>query len=223
MTGAEDVDPAAVADQVREILARPEFDYGPSWWERITTWIGERLDDLFGGLQFGGGTFAGGAPAFVAWSLVVLAVVGAVAAVVEAVRNRVRPPAAAEGPEATVVLDRARRSDDWAADAERHERAGDWKLALRARLRELVAALVERGQLPDVVGLTTGELRAELDRTTPAASVDFATCCELFELAWYARHPVDEARLRRFRGAAASVLAAPVPTGRTPDRPAVVR
>ena len=95
-------------------------------------------------------------------------------------------------------------------DAERLEAEGEWKLALRARYRELVRTLTDRRQLPDVAGRTTGELRVDLDRTTPAASADFDVACLLFELAWYADVPTGVDENARFREAATGVLAARV-------------
>ena len=81
---------------------------------------------------------------------------------------------------------------------------------MRARYRELVRTLTDRRQLPDIAGRTTGELRGDLDRTTPAASSDFDAACLLFELAWYADVPTGPDESERFRAAAAAVLAAPV-------------
>ncbi|HNG25691.1 MAG TPA: hypothetical protein PLC03_17130, partial [Microthrixaceae bacterium] len=46
---------------VRDVMARPEFDYSPSVLERISEWIGEQLSKLFAPAETAaGGSFGGG-------------------------------------------------------------------------------------------------------------------------------------------------------------------
>ena len=71
--------------------------------------------------------------------------------------------------------------------------------ALRARYRQLVRTLVDRRQLPDIAGRTTGELREDLARTTPDAGEAFDTASLLFELAWYAHVPTGAEQSAQFR------------------------
>jgi hypothetical protein len=206
------VDPAEVREQVREVMERPEFDYSPSWFERALDWIGEQLSNLFEpGDEVAGGTFGGGIGALFGWLLIVLAVVALIWVVVWAVRKRLRLGRRAdEEPVSPVEVEHRRRPEEWMADAERLEAEGAWKDAMRARYRNLVRVLVDRRQLPDVPGRTTGELRVDLDRTTPAAHDDFDTCSLLFELPWYGDVPTGPEENARFRAAAERVLAAPV-------------
>jgi hypothetical protein len=107
-------------------------------------------------------------------------------------------------------VEHRRRAGEWADDAERFEAAGEWKLAVRARFRELVRTLVDRRQVADLAGRTTGELRDDLATTTPGATDAFDTACLLFELPWYAHVDTGAAENARFTAAAAAVLAAPV-------------
>jgi len=79
---------------------------------------------------------------------------------------------------------------------------------MRARYRHLVRTLVDRRQLPDVAGRTTGELREDLADTTPDATDAFDTASLLFELAWYAHVPTGPEQGDEFRAAAEVVLAA---------------
>lgn len=209
MRAQEPVDPSQVGDDVAEIMSRPEFRYEPSWFDRLTDWIGERLESLFGQAAPGSAaTFGGGASSFVAW-LVILVVVALVGlAVYYAVRNRV-PRADRDADPTEVEIEHRRDAQQWRADAEAHEAAGEWKLAVRARYRELVRTLTDRGQLPDVAGLTTGELRTALASTTPDASAEFDRCSELFEDPWYADRPTGADQNAEFRRLAAEVGAAP--------------
>jgi hypothetical protein len=204
--------PAEVRDQVRDVMARPEFDYGPSWLERAFEWIGDQLSELFdaGDGTATGSSFGGGIGALFGWLLIILAVVAVVVLLAWAIVNRAGGTGRSERPAVTdAEVEHRRRADEWLADAERLESEGRWKEAMRARYRNLVRVLVDRRQLPDVPGRTTGELRGDLDRTTPAAREDFDTCCLLFELPWYADVATGPAENARFQETAARVLTAP--------------
>ena len=204
--------PDQVADQVRDVMSRSEFDYSPSAIERVFEWIAEQLSKLFqpGEGSGSGGSFGGGIGWLFAWLIVVAAVVALVAVVVWVVANRSRRQRAEDDePLTPAEVEHRRAASEWMSDAERWEAAGEWKEALRARYRNLVRVLVDRRQLADVPGRTTGELRADLDVTTPDAREDFDTCCLLFELAWYADVPTGPEENGRFRSAADRVLSAP--------------
>ncbi len=201
-----------VRAEVRRTMSRPAYRYEPTLLERIGRRLGEWLQRLLENLNVPGaqgGQFGGGAGTVVAWVLIVLALAVLVFAVVRAVQRRVRKPPADDTPATTTDVEHERRAKDWADEATRMEREGRYKDAVRARYRELVRTLVDRDQLPDVPGLTTGELRRALSRTTPTAREAFDRACTTFELAWYAELPVDGDDLSGLRAAAAEVLAAP--------------
>lgn len=203
-----------VRAEVRRIMSRPAYRYEPTLLERVGRRLGEWFQRLLENLNVPGaapGTFSGGAGSVVAWVLIVLAVAVAVFAVVRAVQRRVRRPPADDTPATTTDVEHERRAKDWADEAARMEREGRFKDAVRARYREMVRTLVDRDQLPDVPGLTTGELRQALGRTTPSAADAFDRACTTFELAWYAELPVDADDLSALRAASAEVLAAPRP------------
>lgn len=208
-------DPSDVADEVERLMARDEFRYDPSLFDRLTDWIGDRLDSLFGtGSTAPGAAFGGGVPSIVAWAMILVAAALVGAVIWYAVRNRIARPEADDHPVLEVEVLHRRSASEWAEDASRHERAREWKLALRARYRQLVRTLVDREQLPDVAGLTTGELRVELGRRSASAEVPFDQACELFELVWYADAPAGEAEVDRLRRLSDEVLAASSADGR---------
>lgn len=204
-------DPEVTRDEVRELLAGGEYDYEPSWMERFFEWLGEQLDKLLPDAEptSGGGVFMGGIGTVLAYLIIIVAVVAIVAAIVYVLVRRVRRPEREDEPESTIEVEHRRSVRQWQGDAAAHEAAGEWKEALRARYRALVRELTDRGQLPDIAGRTTGELRADLATTTPAAAADFDTASLLFELPWYADAPTGPAENEQFREAAAAVLAAP--------------
>ncbi len=205
-------DPAVVRDRVRDVMSRPAFSYEPSWIERLMRWLGDQLQKLFGDDVPGTpGSFGGGIGTVVAWVLILAAVAALVFLVVRivATRSRARRSAATE-PLSDAEVEHRRRAADWLADAERFESAGAWKEAMRARYRHLIRVLVDRRQLPDLPGMTTGELRVALGSSTSLAADEFDTCCVLFELPWYANVPTGVEDNARFRVAADRVLAAPV-------------
>ncbi len=203
-------DPATIDEEVREVLAREEFRYDPSWFDRLSDWISRQLEELFGSGEVpaaSGAAFGGGIGAVLAWILILAAVAAVVAVVVYVVVQRIRAPERVEGPDTEIEVEHRRSARAWAEDADRLEAEGDWKGALRARYRHLVRTLVDRGKLPDVAGRTTGELRDDLAVTVPDAGAAFDTASTLFELAWYAHVETGPEQSARFRDAADEVLA----------------
>lgn len=207
---APDPDPAELTEQVRRVMSRDEFQYPKGPIDRLSEWINDLLERIFGDAEptTSNAPNLGGLGSVIAWLLIVVAVVAVVAVVVYVVRNQVRRRRPAD-PDLEVEIEHRRSAREWASDAERLEAAGDWKGALRARYRHLVRTLVDRGQLPDIAGRTTGELRQDLARTTPAATAAFDTASLRFELAWYADLTADEQQVAELRAAAEQVLAAP--------------
>ena len=210
-------DPSQVRAQVRDVMSRPEFSYSPSIMERIGRWISDFLDRLFGSSAGPSGTFGGGIGPFIAFLMILAAVVAVVGVVVYAVRHRLRR-SVVEATPSTIEIEHRRRASDWGREAADFEAAGRWKEALRARYRELVRILIDRNQLPDVPGRTTGELRSDLAVSTPAASRAFDSASLAFELAWYADLPTGAEDNARFRRSAGEVLAAAPRTGHHSDR-----
>lgn len=205
-------DPEALTEDVRRVMAREEFQYGKGWFDRLSEWINEQLSKLFGDGEprIGEPPAVGGVGSVVAWVVIVLAVLVVVAVVVYVVRHRIRRDDVDRGPDTETEVEHRRSAREWASEADRLEAEGRWKEAVRARYRELVRTLVDRRQVPDVAGRTTGELRVDLDDTTPSASEAFDRASTQFELVWYADADADAELLAHLRDSARAVLEAPV-------------
>jgi hypothetical protein len=188
--------PGQVTRAVHGVLARPEYRHqGPSWLDRIQNDVLDWLARVLTGVVGAG---------IGAW-IVVLVVVGLVGLVLWRLAGGVtRDP----GHGVAVSSGRTRPAADWRADAAAHERAGEWRQAVRARYRALVADLADRGLLQEVPGRTAGEYRAELGAALPAASPPFTGATELFEGAWYGRRPTAATDAAHFRELADRVLEA---------------
>jgi hypothetical protein len=199
--------------EVEQLLSAREFQYPTSLGERIGEWVGSGLEwlvDRLPGVDVPSGAFGGGVGAVVGWLLVALAVAAIVVVAVVAARRWVpRQPQPASAV-SEVELEHRRTAREWADDAAALEAAGEWKLALRARYRELVRTLVDRSQVQDLAGRTPAELCTDVAHTTPGAAEDLAAATALFELPWYGAVPTGAEENARFRARAASVLAAPV-------------
>jgi hypothetical protein len=186
--------PGQVSRTVHDVLARPEYRHpGPSFLGRIQRdvldWVARVLSGVVGaGLG--------------AW--IALAVILALVALV--VWRLAGGGTRDAGQGVAMSVGRLRPAADWRAEAEAHERAGEWRQAVRCRYRALVADLAGRGLLHEIPGRTAGEYRAELGDALPGASPPFAGATELFEGAWYGHRPTDAADAAHFRDLADRVL-----------------
>lgn len=194
-------EPQRSAEEARraadEVLADAAFDRpAPGLAEQARDWFFERIDEAIGAVVASGG---GG---LVGWAVVAALVVVALLLVVRFTRGVQREPGAVVatpgGP--------ARPATDWLAEADRLERAGDWRGGLRSRHRALVASLAARGLLDEVPGRTTGEYRVEVARRVPDVAPDFDGATSLFELAWYGGRPVGADDAGRFADLSERVL-----------------
>jgi hypothetical protein len=182
---------------VRQVLAQPEFQgSGDPLLVRVVNWLAQQLARLLAAIGGGGH-----------WSLLGLGLLALVlAAVVVAVSRFAR--GMTPDPEAALAHGRMprRSADDWRAEAERHEAAGEWREAVRCRYRALVADLAARGLVEELPGRTAGEYRGAVRRSVPALADDFAGVTELFERAWYGNHPTGQDAARQVASLAARVL-----------------
>jgi hypothetical protein len=183
-------DPGEVRETTRRVLRRPEFQPAQRSPVQIAwDWLMEQLGILLGLLA------SGGAGSIVGLVVVLLIMAAVFLLIVRFSRGITRDPAMA----AALPAVPRRSGADWRAEAEAHERAGEWRQAVRSRYRALVADLAARGLVDEIPGRTAGEYRGEVRRNVPTAAAEFGDATELFELAWYARWPTgpdDAARLR---------------------------
>ena len=186
--------PGQVSRTIDRVLARPEYQHpGPSLLERVQNAVVDWIARVLSGVV-GAGVGA--------W--IVLAVILALVVLVvwRLAGGVTRDP----GQGVTVSARRLRPAADWRAEAEAHERAGEWRQAVRARYRALVADLAGRGFVQEIPGRTAGEYRAEVSDALPAAAPQFAGATELFEGAWYGGRPTGEADAAHLRDLSDRVL-----------------
>ncbi|CAJ59961.1 MULTISPECIES: DUF4129 domain-containing protein [Frankia] len=157
-------------DGAREEAHRELSDsiYGnsrPHWWNRLLSWIGDRIADFFDWILPHSGS-GGGSRGLGVLAFVVVLVVGAVALRwwLGPVRRTARArQAAADDLSSPLTAAQLR------AEADRYATGGDYARAVRSRLRAIVRMLEEKGVLDPRPGRTAGELVAEVARITPAA------------------------------------------------------
>lgn len=193
-------------------MSRDEFQYPKSLWERFVDWLDDRFDWLPESTGDPAGVSVGGPGAIaqiLAWVVLLAAVALVLFVVFTVVHNRIGKSVDSDPPD-EVEIEHRRAARQWASEAEKYETSGDWKMAIRARYRELVRTLIDRRQVKDLAGQTTGELRDDVAFTTGDSSEAFDTASLLFELPWYGNVPTGESENARFKEAAMAVLAAPI-------------
>ena len=185
-----------VRNEIERILSQPEYREPPRpLFQRVMDWISERMAEVIGDILGGGRAVVIG---WVISAVVALVVTYLVIRFVLAIRSD-------PGRREAAMADPRRPPEDWVADAERYEAAGEWRQALRCRYRALVAQLAARGLVDEVPGRTAGEYRAEVVDNLPSAAQPFGAATLMFEEAWYGGADVDEVRHAQFRAAAAEV------------------
>ena len=186
----------AEAEEVREtadeILSRPEYLPEPeSLLNRAFRWVNEQIQDVLGGI-FGqtGSTVVG-------WIVLTLAL-AALVYLLWRVMPRSRLPRSSPD----VVLEHSEQTRagraEWLAQAEQAEVEGNWVEAVRARYRATVAALIDRQEVNDQLGATSGEYRRSFD-AAPHRTEPVGTATDRFERVWYGGNPAraDDADLLR--------------------------
>ncbi len=192
------MNPDEIRQLADDILAREEFRQPePSVLERVQGWF----EDLLGRILEA--AFSGGVGSILGWVFLVAAVL----AIIWFATRFGRTVQADRRVGVTVEGIHRRTPAEWVAEAEAHEQAGEWKLALRSRYRALLGELIAAGLLDEVAGRTTGEYRADLARAAPERAADFGTATDLFEVAWYGDRPTGQDENARFRALAAAVTA----------------
>jgi hypothetical protein len=190
--------PAAEVDRtIRNVLSRAEYKRAqPSPIERARTWLRDQVSGMLASL------FRGDRGTVVAWAILGGLLVTAVVLSIRFARTMTPDP----GVPARAAAMPRRSGREWRTEADAHERAGEWREALRARYRALVADLAARGLVDEVPGRTAGEYRIEVSESMPRAAPEFGGATELFERAWYGNRPTGAAEAEQFRGLEERVL-----------------
>jgi hypothetical protein len=179
-------------DDLSEVLRRDEFDRSPSWISRV----GHAIGRAFHAIPFGT------VGQFLLWILLAVVAFFVVRAVVRGVMRALDRRRRRRDDDGNVVDDvvddlAARSAGEWRADAMSSEAIEDWREAIRCRYAELVTTLFEQGRAVDQPGRTTGELRVDVARSTPACEGAFDEITEIFELVWFADRPATPDAHRR--------------------------
>ena len=197
MERATGPDPDLARRAARQILARPEFQIAPqSPIDRLRHWVIEQIARAVGAALSGRATLLG------AVLLVIVALV--VALVVRRFSRSLQRDAGVAG---VPVTDQRRSPAEWLTEAAHCERSGDWRGALRARYRALVAELAARQLVDEVPGRTTGEYRVLVGRALPDAADPFGGATDLFEAAVYGDRPAGPEDNDAIAGLSGRVLA----------------
>ncbi|CAN5197861.1 hypothetical protein BH23ACT9_BH23ACT9_00360 [soil metagenome] len=181
---AQAADPDAIRRTTADVLSQADYGVGggPTVLDRVIGWVLEQLGRLL--LRFDGD---GGTGSVIA-GLVLVVAVGALLTVAVVFLRRLRRGGALEhaleGPA-------GRPPRSWADEAERHEREGDLRQALRCRYRETVAMLATAGLIEEIPGRTTGEYARAVAVSLPAAQGPFDRLTHQFDDIWYGGRPVD--------------------------------
>jgi len=184
-------DPDAARRAAHAILAQRQFTppyVSPI--DRLRHWLGQQLARALDAALSGHYTVLG-----------VILLTGIAALVVWLIVRAVRATRTDPRVDAIVFGDLRLPPAHWLAEAAACERRGDYRGALRARYRALVAELARRGLVEEIPGRTAGEYRRELANALPAAASAFGGATDLFERVVYghAGAGADEsAELARF-------------------------
>lgn len=187
-----DVDADPARELARRELARSVYtDAGPSLIQRVTAWVGERIEDL---LRAADAVGAGG----VGGLLVLVAVVVLVVLVVRRGLGRTRR---ADARSAAVLDAVVRSADEHRRAAEQAVRDARFDEAVREGMRALVRGLEERAVLEPGPGRTAGEAAREIAAAMPAVRDAVAGAARVFDETVYGGRPADAAAARRVREA----------------------
>jgi hypothetical protein len=193
--------PDPIRRAARNILSGNEFRSPPrSPLDRLRSWFGDQISHLVSSMVDHRPRGWLGVLSLV----VTMAVVGAVAwLIVRAVRGVGANPVRDGVP----VAGGRRPPADWLAEADACAHRGDFRGALRARYRALVAELSARGLVEEVPGRTTGEYRRAVTSNLPGAASVFGQATDLFERAWYGDAVTTAEDDGRFRSLVSETLA----------------
>ncbi|MGI9017424.1 MAG: DUF4129 domain-containing protein [Euzebya sp.] len=196
---AQPADPDEIRRVTEQVLSQADYQAagGPSLLDQLINYLLEQVGRLL--LRFD----TGGGPGSIVAALVLIgAVVGLVIGVAVLIRRLRRSdtlPTVVTGPI-------GRDPVSWAAEAERHEREGNLRQALRCRYRETLARLAAANLIDEIPGRTTGEYLRAVRRAVPAAGDPFESFTRRFEETWYGGREVDAALLSDITGFQETVI-----------------
>lgn len=182
---AEPIGRDEAGDAAREELSRAAYRDDRSWLERIF----DAIDDWFGDRSADLDQAASTRPVVVAILVVVLVVLLALAVAwrMGALQRNAR------GAGAVLEFEGRMSAAAHRALAEQLAAAGDWRSAVRERLRAIVRELEERTLIDERPGRTAGEIALEAGAALPAAALDLQLATRTFADIWYGEHEATAA------------------------------
>lgn len=108
-----------------------------------------------------------------------------------------------------------RTEEEWAAEAMAAAAAGSDVNAIRAHYGRAVVAVISARWAGDNPGRTTGELAADVQRTSPDYAPTFSSLTRIFEDAWFGHQPVDRSTVEKMAGLVDTLIGF-AGAGRTP-------
>jgi hypothetical protein len=172
-------------DEARQAAERELSDpayaaAAPSFFDRVVSWVGDRLNEVFSGVgALGTGGVAG---------LIVLVLLAVLAVVV--IRLRVGKVARTLRSRGGVFSGRVLTAGDHRRAAEAAAARGAFDEAVRERFRAIVRELEERGVLTDAhAGRTVDEIAAQAGRVLPASAAALRTAAGIFDDVVYGGRP----------------------------------
>lgn len=178
-------EPEDIRHAADDILSRPEYrPPAPSLLDRAFRWMNEQFADVLGGLFGRGGSYV------VGWIVLAVAL-ATVSWLLWKVMPRRRLP---DTPEPRTIETETRTRPgrgEWLARAAEAEASGNWGEAVRARYRAVVAGLIDREEIDDADGATSGEYRRSFDGTTDRKQL-FDQVTDRFEEVWYGGRPAGD-------------------------------
>lgn len=189
-------DAGSIRAAAHAILNQPQFRQpSESPLARFRHWIGQQLAHALNGALSGRVTLIG--------AVALVAIVAGLAWLIVRASRRVSADRTVAG---IVVGMPGIPPAEWLRIARACEEQGDWRGALRARYRALVAELSRRGLVAETAGRTTGEYRQEVRVSLPVTADAFAGATDLFESAVYGAQPTGPEEWRRVQQLAERVL-----------------
>ena len=189
-------EPEDIRDSADDILSRPEYQPEPlSLLDRAWNWMNEQFAEALGSLLGTGGSY------LVGWTLLAV-LAGLLGWFLFRVmpRKRLRRNVVEPSIEADVRAIASRT--DWLEQARIAEAEGNWREAVRARYRAMIAGLIDRQEVVDFEGATSGEYRRSFE-PGPPRSDSLGQATDAFEQIWYGGSPAaadDSSRLEELAG-----------------------
>lgn len=174
-------------DLADDILLREEFlpARDPGFFarqvERVTDFISNILERIFGAIFGGGGGAAGSTLAVI---LVSLAVLVLLFAIYKAVTGRV-PKDKTEDATARIVFDEVVEPEQLRAELAQHLASENWRAAVIAAFRLGVVGLIDTGVAREVAGATTGDFARAVEHHRPELIGTYNGAARSFDRAFY--------------------------------------